>query len=105
MTFKQSSASRIEELAKIISKNTTAVNNFITEHDLPQPSFDINGPIDLSFKSDKVEKARIDCIEASIELQDLLQGPISCLRPAVSEVRLIRSKNFICLWFLLDKSY
>lgn len=42
----------------------------------------------LEFQKDapEIEKARIAAIEASMELQDLLTGPIQLLRPIVRPV-------------------
>ena len=77
-------ASRILELATQIMNNTTIVNDYLIASDHPQPSFDVDGPTNLALKSTEAEEARMTCIGASIELQDLMQGPIACLRPAVN---------------------
>lgn len=77
-------ASRILELATQIMSSTTIVNDYLKASDLPQPSFDIDGPTKLALESSEAEKARMTCIGASMELQDLMQGPIACLRPAVN---------------------
>lgn len=76
--------SRILQLATQIIENTTMVNDYLMATGHPQPSFDIDGPIDLALESTEAEKARMNCIGASMELQDLMQGPIACLRPAVN---------------------
>ena len=76
-------ASRILELATQIMENTTIVNDYLITTGRPQPSFDIDGPTDLALESIEAENARMACIGASMELQDLMQGPIACLRPAV----------------------
>lgn len=75
--------SRISVLATQITKNTAIVNDYLLNNDLPQPSFSIDGPTNLTFKSAEAEAARLNSIGAAMELQDLLQGPIACLRPAV----------------------
>lgn len=77
-------ASRILELATQIMENTTIVNDHLIANNRPQPSFDIDGPTDVALESTEAEKARMNCIGASMELQDLMQGPIACLRPAVN---------------------
>ena len=84
-------ASRILELATRIKENTTIVDDYLIATGRPQPSFDIDGPTDLTLESTEAEKARTACIGASIELQDLMQGPVACLRPAVNKNP--RSKN------------
>ena len=77
-------ASRILELATQIAKSTTIVNDYLLTNHLPQPSFGIDGPTDLTLKSSEAEQARLTSIGASMELQDLLQDPVACLRPAVN---------------------
>ncbi|TVY44615.1 O-methyltransferase [Lachnellula subtilissima] len=59
MAFKQS---RIVELTKIISNN------------LPQPSFDVEGPGSLSLSSE-MQDTREEVLNANLELQELLLGP------------------------------
>ena len=75
---------RILELATRILEDTSKVNDHMASQDLPQPSFDIDGPTNLTFESSEVEEARMNAIGASMELSDLLQGPVSCLRPALN---------------------
>ena len=75
--------STILELAALITRHTTTVNNHLQANGLPQPSFEIDGPTDLKMKSAHAEDARLAAIGAAIELTDLLQGPVACLRPAV----------------------
>lgn len=78
-------ASRILELASEIMEKTRVVNDYLIATGRPQPSFDLDGPADVALESTEAERARIACIGASMELQDLMQGPIACLRPAVKE--------------------
>ncbi|KAL8950913.1 MAG: hypothetical protein Q9222_003079 [Ikaeria aurantiellina] len=73
--------STLSHLASVIALNTIRVDEYLEEHDLPQPSFDVDGPLDLGIKSGRVEKARHAAIDAATELLDLLQGPISCTLP------------------------
>ena len=76
--------SRIVQLAKQILEKTTEVDNYLQSHNLPQPSFKIEAPLDFSIDSTAVEGARRSAIEASTELQDLLIGPTMILRPVVN---------------------
>lgn len=77
--------SRIAELASIIASKTAKVDEYLQSHDRPSPSFDVDCPPDLGIPPDatEIEEARMEAIEASIELQELLQGPASLLRPIV----------------------
>ncbi|KAK3991366.1 S-adenosyl-L-methionine-dependent methyltransferase [Cladorrhinum sp. PSN332] len=72
-----SSTSRIVELATRISTNTTKLDTYLTTHNLPSPSFDINAPLDSSIpKSEKeIEAARTAIIEDAQELRRLILGP------------------------------
>ena len=87
-------ASRILELATQIMENTTTVNDHLKATGHPQPSFEIDGPIDLALDSPEAENARMSCIGAAMELQDLMQGPIACLRPAVYYIGLPLSRTY-----------
>ena len=75
---------RIAELAAEIQENTTKVDKYLQSKDLPSPSFDEDGPVDLGIESEEIAKARERAREASLELHDLLLGPALCLRPIVS---------------------
>ena len=76
-------ASKIAELSSVIARNTASVDEYIRSHNLPQPSFDVDGPVDLKLP-EEVEEARVAAIDASQELNDLLRGPIALVRPVVS---------------------
>ncbi|CAG8957850.1 hypothetical protein HYFRA_00000190 [Hymenoscyphus fraxineus] len=77
---------RITELASIISLNTAKVDEYLEKHNKPTPSFNINAPLDLGIppEAPEIEAARKKALAASIELQDLLQGPTACLRPVLN---------------------
>lgn len=78
-------STRIAELAAIISTNTAKIDDYLRSHGLPSPSFDVDHPADLGIPGEAIDidNARKSALEASIELQDLLQGPTSLLRPVV----------------------
>ncbi|KAL6849208.1 hypothetical protein ACO1O0_008738 [Amphichorda felina] len=76
--------SKIVELAEAILNNTSAIDTYLKENSLPSPSFDIDGPVNFGIRSEHVEASRIKVIEASIELADLLHGPMNFLRPLES---------------------
>lgn len=79
------SSTRIAELAAIVSTNTTKIDDYLISHNLPSPSFDVDHPADLGIPLEAIDidDARRAALEASMELQDLLQGPTSLLRPVV----------------------
>jgi hypothetical protein len=69
-----SSQSRIAELAAAVTEHTQQIDKYLAEKNLPYPSFDIDGPVDLLLPPD-LEKSRVVALQASQELNDLLQGP------------------------------
>ncbi|KAI0835695.1 putative O-methyltransferase [Hypoxylon sp. FL0890] len=73
-----SSQSRIAELAATIATHTSRVDTYLAEKGLPHPSFEADGPVDLGLPPD-VEQSRNIVLEASQELNDLLQGPRNIL--------------------------
>ena len=75
---------RIIQLADQILQETTKVGNHINSNNIPEPSFGVDGPTNLNLASKGAKTARMTTIGASMQLQDLLHGPIACLRPAVS---------------------
>ena len=79
-------ASRIAQLSGLIAVNVAKLEGYLNENNLPFPSFDVDGPVKINYSSDapEIEAARTAAVEASIELHDLLQGPILALRPMVS---------------------
>jgi hypothetical protein len=75
-------ASRIAELAAQISSNTQKIDNYLAANSLPPPSFDESGPVNLKLSAE-IEGARSAVLNATAELQALLQGPDGLLRPIV----------------------
>ena len=76
--------SRIVQLAQIIASSTSLIDDHLRANSLPQPSFEINGPVEPIQKSDeKIENARTDVVAATIELRQLLEGPTKLLLPEV----------------------
>ncbi|KAL7622165.1 hypothetical protein AAE478_007668 [Parahypoxylon ruwenzoriense] len=69
-----SSQSRIAELAATVATHTHRIDKYLSEKGLPTPSFDADGPKDLGLPPD-IEQSRSLVLEASQELNDLLQGP------------------------------
>jgi hypothetical protein len=69
-----SSQSRIAELATTVAHHTQRVDNYLAERGLPCPSFEVDGPVDLALPPE-IEESRTVVLQASQELNDLLQGP------------------------------
>ncbi|EED16326.1 O-methyltransferase, putative [Talaromyces stipitatus ATCC 10500] len=69
-----SAQSRIAELATTVAQHTRRIDSYLAEKDLPYPSFDAGGPVDLGLPPE-IEESRTIVLEASQELNDLLQGP------------------------------
>jgi hypothetical protein len=70
-------SSRIVELSTRIAANTTKLNEYLVSHDLPTPSFDIDGPKDNLVPKEEleVEAARVAIIDDTQELRRLVLGP------------------------------
>lgn len=64
---------RILQLAEIISSQTALINEYLSAHNLPHPSFQPDAGLDVVPPS--LEAARSAVIDAAGELQDLLLGP------------------------------
>jgi hypothetical protein len=77
---------RITELAEIIASETAILNRYLGSNGLPEPSFSPDAPIDAFGSSPDIQKAKSNVIEATIELRQLLEGPVKLLLPEVSHV-------------------
>lgn len=67
----------IAELATIISTNTAIITEYLSNHGLAQPSFDVIAPSQWHTPTDAphVEAARSAVIDATLMLHDLILGP------------------------------
>ncbi|KAI3318836.1 putative O-methyltransferase [Xylariaceae sp. AK1471] len=66
--------SRIAQLASIVAKNTQQIDDYLAQKGLPYPSFEPDSPVDLGLPPE-IEQLRGAVLEATQELNDLLQGP------------------------------
>ena len=68
---------QIQQLAKTISEGSDLINSHIQDNHLPQPSFDVDGPVHVRYGApgNPAEDARINTINACLELSELLLGP------------------------------
>ena len=80
--------SQIVALAKRILQNVETFSDHLDSNNVPQPTFDADGPDDLATNNETIDKARFSTIEDVIELQDLLLGPKILLRPQWNAVSL-----------------
>jgi hypothetical protein len=84
------STSRIVQLAQLIASQTEVIDEHIRTKDLAQPSFEAGGPVEpVQNSTPEVNKAKKDVVEATIELRQLLEGPMKLLLPEVSYTLLI----------------
>jgi len=73
--FKMSTTkSRIAQLAAHIAHHTQRVDEHLSKNNLPHPSFNADSPADLELPSE-LEESRNAVLEATQELNDLLQTP------------------------------
>jgi hypothetical protein len=78
------STSRIIKLAQLISSQTSLIDQHLQDNHLPEPSFDQDGPPEpIQNETADIQKARTDVIEATIELRQLLEGPMKLVLPEV----------------------
>lgn len=69
--------SAISLLAQRIAANTAIVDDYLNGHNLPQPSFAIDAPLNSVIPESEFEitKARQEVISDTLELRRLLLGP------------------------------
>lgn len=73
-----SSQSRIAELSEAIATHSRLVDEYLSNNNLPQPSFDADGPSNFDLPPE-IEGSRAQVLAATQELNDLLQGPRNLL--------------------------
>lgn len=69
--------SRIVELANRITSNTAKIDGYLLSHNLPTPSFDVDGPRDTLIPKNElsIESARVAILDDTLELRRLVLGP------------------------------
>lgn len=84
-------ASRIAELASLVTTTTAILDSYLAENGKPSPSFNINAPVNLGIapEAEKIEKARVTALSACIELHDLLLGPQKLMTTIVRSTKSI----------------
>jgi hypothetical protein len=66
--------SRVAELADFISVHTARLDAYLSESNLPEPSFDADGPGAMTLPPE-MQEIRDQILDANLELQELLLGP------------------------------
>lgn len=79
------SPSRILQLAQIIVSQTSVIDQHIQHNNLAEPSFKPGSPVEpIQDTTPKIEEAKNKAVEATIELRQLLEGPMNLLLPEAS---------------------
>lgn len=74
------STSRLIELAATITRETEKLDRYIKESGAPEPSFDVDGPLNFPQLEEEVKRAREEVVRATKELGDLVTGPTESVR-------------------------
>ena len=85
----------VAELASVISKNTATVVQYLSNSNLPHPSFGVDAPSASSIPRDavEIEAARQAVVEATLKLRNLMLGPREYLQSfAVYQAISVHSK-------------
>jgi hypothetical protein len=67
------SSPSLTELASKISTAASIIDGYLTENNIPKPSFDVNGPPSLPHEP-KVQVAKMQLQEALMNMKDLVFG-------------------------------
>ncbi|KAL2129055.1 hypothetical protein VTI74DRAFT_8298 [Chaetomium olivicolor] len=89
----------LTRLAEEISRNTATIADYLKSHDLPQPSFDADGPPHPIHGSDNdnISAARNALIEATKALHALALGPAETTRLfCFNEIYLLGAMQVLC---------
>jgi hypothetical protein len=74
------STSKLIELTQTITRETEKLDRHIKENHLPEPSFDVDAPLNFPKVSDELKKAREEVMGATKELGELVSGPTESVR-------------------------
>lgn len=77
-----SSSTRLTELSTLIAQKTAQIEYYLDSKGLPLPSFDANAPVELGIArvDEDVQKIRIELLDLTKELRDLIAGPTDLVR-------------------------
>jgi len=69
----------LSELAQEVQSHVAVIDKYLKEHNLPQPTFDADSPLELPLDAD-VQRARMLLIEQASALANLATGAADHLR-------------------------
>lgn len=72
------STSKIVELAALISKSVTVIDQHLEANGLAKPSWDVDAPRELP-QNDEISAARDAVLSATTDLRNLILGPAEAL--------------------------
>jgi hypothetical protein len=81
------STSKLIELAQTIAKETEKLDQYIKDCGLPQPSFEVDAPLNFPKLPEEIKKSREEVVRATKELGDLVAGPTDSVRWMAWDVR------------------
>ena len=93
MTKKLSNEMTILELARSIVNDAERLDAHFLDHNLPQPSHDVDAPPMLQFNDPALTQAHEHLLTASRELYHLARGPQGALMDVVSSVCLLSTNR------------
>ncbi|KAI8950854.1 S-adenosyl-L-methionine-dependent methyltransferase [Xylaria longipes] len=88
----------LEELSWLITKNASIVSEYLSAHDLPQPSFRADGPSSTLPKDSprSILQARQNLMEASLKIFQLAIGPSEFLPNLATGFQYVSSLSWLC---------
>lgn len=93
-------ASLIVELATRIANNTAKVSEYLADHGLPEPSFDVNAaPSPVPKDAEDIELLRQAVLADTTELHTLMLGPRDLLMGSGSKVCRLTAIYSCLMWF------
>lgn len=92
--------SNIVELAELILENAKSLDEYIQKKNIPQPSFGVDGPPELSIPAEEEQAmtAKSNLINASKLLHGLVLGPYESVRwQSVNVKQTFKYSRGVCL--------
>lgn len=65
----------LEDLANVILANAKTVKSFLSNNNIPPPSFSVDAPLSFPDSPRNVREARSQLLDASKKIQQLVMGP------------------------------
>lgn len=76
------SSTRLTELSALIAQKKAQIESYLNPKGLPLSSFDVNAPVELGIarEDEDVQKIRVELLDLTKELRDLIAGPTDSVR-------------------------